>query len=259
VVAKHKKPVVTVTASTATSGPTATATATCPRRRKAVGGGWSIPFNDNDQLVVYRSVREGARGWSTTAFRQIGTPTMVTYAYCRRVKKPIVDIATTATAGADSIAGADATCPGRKQKLISGGFSSDVGATNDAVMVPYVSGPNGKIWAYRAFNNGNSARTLTVHAYCTKGVKSADAVHATTTRSNVVPGDRVEALSPICASKRRVSAGGFVVTPRHTPGGLTPVVTQNRTEGASWLARFVVAGANGSSFAMIESYRICTK
>ncbi len=240
-----------VVTQTATATATAnqqhiSATATCPGTMKAVGGGWSTtagpPGSNAGQnvLVVYQSVMSGGqRSWTNNAYANssIAGLTLTTYAYCRNLSKNIADVTAIAAtlAGSASAATATATCP-RKQELLSGGFSSNVGSRPFYFARPFSALKSGaKAWTFQASNfSGPSpfdpappSQTLTSHAYCVKGIESPKAVRQTTTANVPAAYSDITAATPRCGRKMpRLSAGGFA----HS----TSVVKDNFLNGLSW-------------------------
>jgi hypothetical protein len=238
-----------------------TALARCPKKMAAVGGGWKAPFSAEDGFWgVYRSERAGKNGWETSAhvFADAGGRYMTTYVHCQRIKKPILDVAETGTAGAGffALGNAVASCPGKK-KLISGGFSSDVGGTPSALAFPYANSASGKSWAYSAVNNSSEARTLTSHAYCSKGVKAAKPV-SSISEGSVARQGSLSASSPGCSRKKHLPSGGFSIMPSPARGGLVPTVVESRIKARTWFTR-VAQFASDTVQATVTSQAICTK
>ncbi len=179
--------------------------------------------------------------------------------------KPISDVTATATTAAAILAqgtatascggGASAAKKGKKLKprLVSGGFSSNVGGVPSAIALPHLSQKSGESWTYSALNNISAAQVLTSHAYCAKGVKAPKVVSATNTQS-IGPGTSISAAtSPNCPKGKTLSAGGFASTiPIPT---LVPVVTESRALEPSWLANsYKIAGTGPVS---ITAQGIC--
>ena len=253
-------PVVTATASLTLPAQTpGTVTATCPEGKKAVGGGFTVPrIQGGPRMNVWTSLRTGDRDWSVTAAPGLNSPaaTVTAYAYCRRVKKPIVDALGVGLVPANTGVGtATATCPGAKQKLIAGGFESTFGPQFNHVALPQANHPSGNGWTVSAFNNSGGAKTLIAHAYCTKGVRAAEQVNAVQ-QTTVGPGSQLNAITPACEGKKRLSAGGFQISPNQN-NNFVPVISDTRLDGETWLAQFV--NAVGTSPATLVSHGICTR
>jgi acyl-coenzyme A thioesterase PaaI-like protein len=240
-------PVVTRSASvTATSiNQHVETTATCPKGRKAVNGGFSATVADTaNMLIVYRSVRSGQRSWNVAALSNTDVAnTLTVTAYCRRIKRRITTgtaIATTPP-GDLGTATAAAVCPGRKQKLIGGGFSSDVGVGPDQIALVSASRfersavpeQAGTRWIYSATNGTPQSRTLTGYAYCTKGVKRA-IIGMLTSQGSVSAFGDLSVVSTGCPKGRRLSGGGFTGTP-FTQAALL-VVRESLIAGPTWRA-----------------------
>jgi hypothetical protein len=215
------------------------ATATCPKGRKAVGGGFSASAGPGgDVLLVYRSVMSGQRSWNAAAASISSSPQVLTVTvHCRRVKRRIVDATAIATTQPADLSGAtaEASCPGKKQRLIGGGFASDVGTSPDKLAIVSVSRRTGSSWSYAATNGTPDARILTSHAYCVKGVKSPVTVEQTNTQSVPGHGD-LSTSSPACPKGRRLSGGGFAGTSFSSPPPQAQIVRESLMAGSAWRA-----------------------
>lgn len=244
-------PVVTrIAASPPVAGPgqATSATAVCPKGRRAVGGGFDLPFSSTAGFVIYESLRAGARGWRTSAFSGGGASAGLSFTssvYCRRLAKPILDIAAGAPVAPvlNATATATARCPGSKSTLISGGFSSGAPTGPGVIAVPYASFGSGRVWSYSAINNSPTARTLIAHAYCAKGVQTPLTVLGAVSRTAPsFTGTSVS--STTCPKGRRLSAGGFIGS---QPSGMTfGLVTESRISGRSWVGEAFNVGAAGT-------------
>lgn len=238
--------VATATATATAKGQLVAATATCPRKKKATGGGWFVTSTGEGTLFVYASVMTGnQRGWTNSAYSDTGAPqTLTTFVYCRRVKKRIADVAATTTTppGLAGAATVTATCP-RRRELLSGGFSSDVGAAPSDIAAPFASIKKApRSWRYRGANQSSSPRLLTSHAYCAKGIKPGKKETFTEASQGVghldLLGTPSTDLPPACTineklvggEDRRLSGGGFELSAAFVPPGLILIVTQNRIE-----------------------------
>ena len=252
-------PVVTRTATSAPlspANPIASATATCPKGKRAVGGGFTGSFTMAGGIAVFASLRAGETSWTSTAMDLNGPPVPVTtHVYCRRVQKAILDVKAPAQTPPGSTAAATATssCPGGRFRLIGGGFESDATYPNQFA-IPYASMAIGRSWTYSAANNTASQNILTSHAYCAKGVTKTALVEGVTTQAAPF-GGLVTASSTFCRKKRRLSAGGFAITPPSNTGPIM-LLTDHRINGVSWLTTAFNGGNAGAT--SLTAKGICT-
>jgi hypothetical protein len=259
---KHKKkgfgPVVTASAAGNTitgAGQISSATANCPAGTKATGGGFSIGSDAASFLTVFKSMMTaGGAGWTASATR--GSGAITAYAYCRRTGS-ILDVTATGTlpSGSGQRVIVLAACPAGAYP-INGGFEATFGPLLDQTAsivesradLPIPAGS----WRATAQNSAPGAQTITVHAYCLRGIRPPLVVGAI----NILPAPHlvsVSATSPSCpkASKpkkgkkkkprRRLSAGGFTTSTSGTSP--FPVYKESRLGVGVWTATAVNAGS----------------
>ncbi|MGZ5357559.1 MAG: hypothetical protein ACXWF9_01065 [Solirubrobacterales bacterium] len=270
-------PVVTVTAlgnSVATPG-ASSATATCPKGTKAVGGGFAGQFNSTNQMAIEQSYRSSDRSWNAVAHVLEGTSAVTAYAYCRKTKKAIEDVAATGTtAGVPLGPGtATASCPAGT-RVIGGGFQATRGPAPQNVTTTETSIPSGNGWTVRAINNVGPSQTLTAHAYCVAGIKpkivsatiSQDVPQeaSVTTSSAACPKPKAKKKGGAGKSakgggkkkqiRKRLSGGGFE-TPVGANPGVVPLVWESRIAGPLWQAS--AAAQNDPGVLPVTSVGIC--
>lgn len=248
------KAVKTATATTIAPSSTdqfLTATATCPAGRKAVAGGFTTirASGGFSPFVTDSLMTSDQRGWTVSGFSNGVGRGVTAIAYCRKVPKRIVDVtAVSLEPGVDSAASSVvASCTG-KRKLLSGGFSADRGPAPTNFAEPgasYASGP--KSWTYTAISSGPVAtRTLTAHAYCTKGVKSAKVLTNAITAPVANQADATVSATGCSGKKPRLFGGGFAASPFGVGGAPFPRITDSLIVGATWAVTFRNFGTAGS-------------
>jgi hypothetical protein len=249
------KAVKTATATTIAPSSTdqfLTATAACPAGRKAVAGGFTTiqAGGGFSPFVTDSLMTSDQRGWTVSAFTNGAGRGVTAIAYCRKVPKRIVDETAVVfePAGDNAASSVVATCTG-KRKLLSGGFSGDRGPGLTDFAQPgasYETGP--KSWTYTAISSGpaSATRTLTAHAYCTKGVKSATALTNSTTAPVAIQGDATGSATGCGGKKPRLFGGGFAVSPFGAGVTPFPVVTDSLIVGGVWAVTFRNFGTAGS-------------
>jgi hypothetical protein len=250
---KAKKPpklgaVVTRTATVQGASPNSrvTATASCPGKRRAFGGGFSTsPSNfPASTMIPVSSQRSGQRSWTVTGWSFAGSTTITVYVYCRKASK-ITEVAASAPLPGQVFGAgtASAQCP-KKRRLISGGFTSAFGTLGSETAVTYASSVANRAWTVSAINNDATPRNITAYAYCAKKAEVATRIVSGQNTAVISSNSAVSATSQPCTGKRRLSGGGFAVSPRPAGGGIIPVVTENRLNGGAWLT--TVSNASGS-------------
>jgi hypothetical protein len=224
-----------------------TATATCPRRTRAINGGFSLqpPLGANVAASVYESVRAGARSWRSTA--QIAEPnapddvvTLTTTVSCRRNAPKLKTAAATVplplTSPATVSAPVTATCP-KGRKAIAGGFATGkpvipgTDATGHSVTDSFRASAGS--WSTRIFSG--PATSLTTHAYCAKRsiVPFVISAPGTTVSASLSPG----ASSAACRKKLKGPAplgGGFIQNAAAAPPYGWFAVRASFPNGGNW-------------------------
>lgn len=234
----------TATATGSTDGQVVSATATCPKGKQAFGGGYSFTPESKVTVYIFESVRSGKRTWRVSGtYDRFAVPppfpaeTLSVSVYCRSLAKPISDrsAAVTVPATAPFRASTSAACPTSAGKLLAGGFSLAPAPTGNLDYATVRSSlASGTGWAVTgAVDNSATARTLTAHAYCAKGLK-APAIVSAAASSPVGVKQTVSGSSPACPGKRRMSAGGFDIAGTM----LVPTQTESRIVGPAWKASF---------------------
>ena len=155
-----------------------TATARCKRGQKALSGGFAISEFDNSDpnspiMVVTRSLREGKRKWTASAYNapnDVATMPkagdLTVYVYCREGKTPNARQAEEALAPSE-FDSAEAKCK-RSQRVVSGGFDlkSDFQTRRGFVMTSRKVGK--RSWEIAALNGPTTAHSIVGYAYCEK-------------------------------------------------------------------------------------------
>jgi hypothetical protein len=276
---KHKKKkglgtVVTVTATgntVSTGGQVSTATASCSAGTAVIGGGFSVPVNSTNALLVFESYSTGIGNWTSSAINLMGTGAVTSYAYCRSAPKPILDQAGTNTtpAGMGATASASAACPAGTQ-LIGGGFQTQFSLSPVTIALPQASFSTAPgTWTVTGINAlGAGPDLITAHAYCTTAITAPTILSATAALS-VPLAAPVSAISPACPAppkkkkhkkkKKRppaqlLSAGGFY-SPAGTAGGVLPIYSDSHQGVGGWLATAVDGNMAGTL--SVTSQGIC--
>ena len=261
-----KRGILTRTAAGTVAGDRAilSATATCPKRTRAVGGGFAFPPPASGYSpIVFESQKVGQRQWRASAQMSQASPftlkTITVEVYCRRGAPATSTVSSTVpTEDLSSLhengPAISAACPSNR-RLTGGGFStppplSDFGAAN----VVRRSEPTGNSWTTEV-ESDNAASSVSSFAYCAKPRKSPSltAVGATVPGVNPAP-ERTEVAST-CSGKRTMAAGGFGQVYLLQAGGGTFLVFESHRIGKSWLT---VADQGGNSTATsLSSVGLC--
>jgi hypothetical protein len=265
----HKKksqglgPVVTVTATGATvssAGTISSASATCPSGLQAVGGGYAAPLKPGNVMLVIDSYRSGPGTWTVDGISGTGTSATTAYAYCRKSTFPVTDFATSASlpSGAGQTASTAASCPAGSQ-LVSGGFqATNTPGTNEFAFPTTNMSTAPGTWSLVMINNVGGAKTMTVHAYCLRGIKTPLVLN-TTSSLTLDSGASASLSAPACPAPKKVkkkgkkkkrkpaqllTSGGFQspAPPRTT----IAIFIESRTTGASWSGTAVNLAAPGT-------------
>ena len=222
-------------ATTSGNGGIATQTATCPRKTRAVGGGFSgTPANNAILPVVYESQKVGQRAWRAPS--QIadtsgpGSVTLTVFVECRRNAPVTTAVATTIPTADTSQVGPSATASCPKGKLQAGGFAMDPplnGSTIKALLLSStVSGPLS--WESSVISDHSS--TLTSFAYCGKAKKTLHPVTATVTGQPTSG----TASTAVAACTGRPQSGGFSQTAVLAMGGGYFLPYESRIDLNTW-------------------------
>jgi len=200
--------------------------ATCPKRRTALGGGYSSGLlaagADLDVHLVYESRRLDHRRWIVSGGRidtdGAGNPLPLTaYARCGKPKRGKLRLSSVSASvpllpGAISSATTSARCPGKRQ-VLSGGFSSSPPPALASTEIGFVTESRrtaARRWTVTAGQFSPTTRTLTVSAYCARmkkpRVRSSSAFLAGAARSTAALD------TPRCPRRRPLAAAGFYTT-----------------------------------------------
>jgi hypothetical protein len=257
---KKKGGVIKIVSATATSVTSAvpgplSATASCPSGR-AVSGGFDV-LGATAVLfapVVIESSRVGEKSWRASFLPSNGGQSLVVEVYCAKLKGKITTVAGSQQLGASAFSTANpvASCP-RRDRLISGGFQSVVGApvaAPTAFATQNRSVGNG-VWqaGFRRASAAAAPDQLTAYAYCLKlpklkptklGAKPKTVLPRSLTQVSatgpapVVTGAEASLTTQACPGKRRGVAGGFL-TPQTIDS--VPAIQQARFVGGVWSLR----------------------
>jgi hypothetical protein len=263
---KSKRGVVTRTAFGTVAGDDAilSATASCPKRSRAVGGGFAVPApHSGYSAFVFESQKVGQRGWRASAQMFQAAPfdpiTIAVEVYCRRGAPKtgtVTSTVPTVDTGSFHMNGpaTSAPCPSSR-RLTGGGFSTPPPLTPFGVAnIVRRSEPTGNSWTSEV-ESDNAASSLTSYAYCARRKASPpmSAVAATTPGTNPAPAST--AVTATCTGKRTMTGGGFRQTYILTVGGGTFLVHESRRAGKTWTA---VADQGGDSTAIsFSSVGLC--
>jgi hypothetical protein len=147
------------------------ADASCGSSGKARAGGFltplSPPFANSGNMVD--SFRLGAKTWRSRFYPQIGTPTLTSYAYCAKEKKPKARIGTAFSPlgpVSSNVTALSAGCT-RGTAPVAGGFSApDTTQAGIGFSLPYESLRAGKSWRVSEHHNDPASHALQAIAYC---------------------------------------------------------------------------------------------
>lgn len=225
-VAKPSDRIVGVSASVPVGATPVSDEPTCPRKTRAIGGGYGgfgVGITDPStgqpvivaETVVYESRRASSRAWRTSAvvLRNPAAPStapgpgpLEAWSYCKAFKGKMREVA---ASGATSTSGAapsiaTARCP-KGRRPMSGGFSaSPVPGPQFQYPSIYESAPVGpRAWRVAAAARTQPSVSATSYAYCVKAGE-APVVRSRTRPSAIVSSSR-------CPKGLEVGAGGFRV------------------------------------------------
>jgi len=264
---KAKHGIVTRTAFGTVAGDDAilSATASCPKRTRALGGGFAAPApRTGTSAIVFESQKVGQRGWRASAQLSQAAPfdpvTIAVEVYCRAG----APATTTVTSTVPTVEAAplhmngpatSAPCPSNL-RLTGGGFSTPPplslsGAANSVRR----SEPTGNSWTSEV-ESDNAPSSLTSFAYCAKRKASPPSSPVATTVPGVNPAPTSTSATATCPGKRTMAGGGFAQTYILTLGGGAFQVYESRRAGKSWTA---VSSQGGDSTAItFSSVGLCT-
>ena len=263
---KAKRGIVTRTAFGTVAGDLAilSATASCPKRTRALGGGFAVPApRPGMSAFVFESQKVGQRGWRASAqISQVAPFDPVTIAaevYCRaRAPATAAVTSTVPTVESPSHMNGPATsapCPSNL-RLTGGGFSTPPPlAFSGVANIIRRSEPTGNSWTSEV-ESDNAASSLTSFAYCAKRKAAPPMSPAATPVPGVNPAPKSTSATATCPGKRTMAGGGFAQTYILTIGGGAFQVYESRRAGKSWTA---VSSQGGDSTAIsFSSVGLCT-
>jgi hypothetical protein len=253
----QKRGILTTTAFGTVAGDRAilSATATCPKRTRAVGGGFAAaPSGTGYSALVFESQKVGQRQWRASAQMSQASPftpkTITVEAYCRRGAPATTTVASTVpTVDAAPFhmngPATSAPCPSNR-RLTGGGFATppplgEFGAAN----VVRRSEPTGNSWTTEV-ESDNHASSVSSYAYCAKLKRSSPLTAVAAAVPGANPEPESTPVTATCAGKRTMVAGGFAQTYLLELGGGAFQVLESRRVGKSWTA---VAEQGGDSTA----------
>ena len=241
------------------------ATATCPKRSRAVGGGFAVPGpRSGYSPLMFESQKVGQRGWRASAQISQAAPfdpiTIAVEVDCRRgVPKPERSMSTVPTVDASPLhmngPATSAPCPSNR-RLTGGGFSTppplgSFGAAN----VVRRSEPTGNSWTSEV-ESDNAASSLTSYAYCARRKASPSMAAVAATASGTDPAPASTSVTATCTKKRTMAGGGFRQTYSLLVGGGAFNVYESRRAGKSWTA--VADQGDDSTAISFSSVGLCT-
>lgn len=243
--AKKKSPGIVVRSATATAtgnGAIATATATCPKKTRALSGGFllSPPVPGGNVGLVYESQKLGQNAWRVSAQNlDSGAPESLTLAasvYCRKgAPKTSTITASGPKPAALQIGPAVApTCTGKKNAMAGGMLTGApvIGAVANEVTIESAR-TTAKTWQSNFLSGASGTDTLSGYAYCAKG-KPPAAVSATSAPNAVSTSTTTVTAS--CSGKRKLVGGGFAEPTLSllVPGGFFILLESQRTSATTW-------------------------
>jgi hypothetical protein len=229
------------------------AVAHCPKRTKAVAGGYetSSPQSLARRVVVQESRMLNGKAWRVTGFESASAPAsdMVTsYVYCGKRKRALVvgsPIRTDFLRDAGQSTTSAAQCPPHTTAF-SGGFS----ATGDVYF--FRSRRAGRFWEVGVTNvSGPSGAPYITESYCGRGK-----VITRSATQPVASADGTLTATPAhCPKGTAPRSGGF--DGPETFGGLSnaALVFRSRLLGGTWVASAVPGGHTGGP--TITAYAYC--
>lgn len=217
---KKKKPTAVVTRSATASvsgmGAIATATPLCPKKTRALSGGFllSPPTAGFGNFgLVYESQKAGQNGWRVSAQNADPGPpqtlTLTAFAYCRKGAPSNKTVTVTAPKPANLQVGPAVapTCAG-KPGAMSGGFLTGpplVGTAATSIVIDSAR-TTAKTWQSNIISGAAAADTIAGYAYCAEG--KLPAALTTTSEPNTVASS-ITTVTATCVGKRKVVGGGF--------------------------------------------------
>jgi hypothetical protein len=165
---KQRSATVVVPGTAGEPGPETAATATCPRKRKAVAGGFAVPpgANASGEIrpgVVTSSLRSAKREWSASAqlVDVAGSTQLTTYVYCSKKKRR------EASGSGELLNGQLGDVPSpqcSKGTSLAGGFRATP-LSDQSFLIAFASLRVGEQWVTRGIQ-GEDGGTVTTYAYC---------------------------------------------------------------------------------------------
>jgi hypothetical protein len=233
-----------------------TATATCPKKSRAISGGFSgTPVTSDALPIIYESVKVGQRSWRTSSqivdeVAPSDTVSLTSVVYCRKGAPKTSVVTNTAATPVPSPATptgtSTATCRGNKLATAGGFFMPPPILTNgvpsDSFRISAVS------WQVTVQILG--ATTVTSHVYCAKSKEPTPVTTTTSSSSQFAPTTTTAA----CAGKRNPLAGGFTMsgsTHLSTPPGVFYPYESLRADRKSWKASGVHGGTAATTLSAI--------
>jgi hypothetical protein len=240
------------------------AIATCPGKMKSVGGGFLGAPSGADQTLVTESRRANSRSWMVRGIRASALTTtsgnLTATVQCRKRAPKLKEVSASATLGAATTAGtvisggATATCVGRRQKALSGGFAAQWDPKTVLGAIPQESRrvAKGRAWRFAAANGNQIAAQVTSFAYC--GKASARATGATVSLRGDLATKSADAAG--CRRPGEPLAGGFLTSPASlVSGGDVVFVLASQPHGRVWRGTGLHSGA--TSTGTLRSYLYC--
>jgi hypothetical protein len=209
-----------------------TATATCPKRTRALGGGFAVvpppagvlPLLQESQLV-------GRTAWrASVQLNDIAggsaPTTLTTSVNCRRKAPKMLVVSTVVPVpdpGSNPVLGPSATavCPTGRMLMAGGFLTGPALVMGDVRSLVIDSKPDGNAWTSRVISNGQN--TLNTFAYCArkriKGIKQVTPRRRTAAVPGVSSSDPRLLVAARCPLGRKPIAGGFSQTASLAMGG----------------------------------------
>jgi hypothetical protein len=237
-------------------GELVSAIATCPKRTRAIAGGFSAELHPVSVVFVpYESRRITGRSWRISAgLNAQGSPEpakLTAFAYCLKMKRRPFEVPARRRLPGASTAAPAARCP-RGTRLLSGGFGvSAPDLTAPAVFaIVYASARSAKrAWLSSFANSAGPTRIASTYAYCVKGKhrKPLSKRVGTTALGPSAGISLATATTSPCPGGRRALSGGWFAG-SVAPGGFLPLVYTSRRVGRAWSASALQLGSATGSY-----------
>ena len=235
------------------TGAIGSSTATCPKRTRAVSGGFATSPNPtlfsapSRVPVIYETHRAGPRAWIVSVSNLgSGTTNLTTLVYCRAEKTKEVVSSVPINGAGRAASNAVATCP-KGTKVLSGGYQLPPLESGGSLVYPTMNQPSGpSAWSVIGVRTttAGAAGTVTSYAYCAKsaggGSKQKTVVANGAAGTNVYLGVTTQP----CQKSKRATGGGFTA-PFVDSGSIRDVayVTTLERSGRAWRAFAIDFGA----------------